>query len=641
MKKRGVHFRLISNSRAQVAIFIVTALVLFIAGALYFYYQRVAFEEKIEVVPPEAAPIHLYVNNCIKNVAEEGLISIGLTGGFIDVPEIISGNPRAYFSALPASGFKMPYWWYDGIGSVPSLEFIRQQLVSNLNTEFKNCVNNFEAFADKFEVNALERANFDVQFNEDDVSISLDYPLEIVRRDGNFRTVISQFEYKLPIRFKKAYELATQIMERENNENFLERRTIDLLSMDAEIPTTDLEATCNAKIWQLSGIKSRIGTLLRVNLPYIRIVGTSYNPDLYVPNPSGESKYSQSYFQQHFVWNVNESAGKRYSNMKVAFAYENRPLELYARPSQSGLLTSNSQKGTDMLSFFCLHIWHFTYDLSYPVIVTVIDQASESNMRYQFNFAFKVSIDHNQPNRIRRGSTLFEDIPDLSSEEYCSNLQNEITLYTVNNATGEDIKDVNLTFICGGFYCDMGQSDWLSFGAAAGITKRFPYCVNGIVKATKEGFFDAKSFIQTDLDGRTYALLLNPVKEFQSYRVVKHLLSNPGAAIDLGSNEKASILIRGKDIGHETFAVYPGESAFPLRIAVRDATYEVLIYVLNDENIVGGYIGDWKITKDQLNNAKEIVFHVIEQEQASEDGRALFISGLSSYSKNVPGPELR
>lgn len=639
MKKRGRY--LVSSSRAQVSIFILISLILALIGVLYFFYQKQVTEKEVEIVPPEIAPIKLYVDNCVKNIAEDGLETIGLSGGYINIPEKINNDRRAYLTTFPAGGFKIPYWWHDGIEAVPTEEFVKQQLTEHIKAELKNCVNNFEPFAGRFEINQLKEPIVDVKFNENDVSINLDYPLEIIGKDGSIKTLIENFGYVIPVRFKKVYGLAKLIMERENKDYFLESKTIDLYSMDKEIPTTDVEATCKTKVWQLSSIKEKLKTLLRVNIPYIKIKGTDYNPNLYVPNPSGKSIYSQTYFQQHYIWEIDKDSSE-YKDMKVSFTYDNWPLDIYARPSENGILRSNSQKGTDVLSFFCLHIWHFTYDVSYPALVTVIDQETAKNKNYQFNFAFKVAVDHNQPNRINTGTTLFETVPDLSSEDYCNALQNEVTIFTVNNATGEDIRDVNLTFVCGRFYCDMGQSNWISFGAAAGIRARFPYCVNGIIKGAKEGFADAKSFVQTDVDGRSYVLSLNPLKEFQNYRVVKHSLSNPSIAKELAPNEKASILIKGKDNGFDGFAVYPKEAQFSLKIPDgKDATYEVSVYLVDDENIIGGYIGDWKLKKDDLRGANEVVFHVIEQGAASDDERFLFISGLSSYSKNVPAPELK
>lgn len=638
-KKRGFAM---PNSKAQAAIFIIIAAIVILSGVLYFFYQREAVEAEVEVVKPEIVPIKLYVNNCIKSVAEDGLETIGLSGGYITIPEKISSNARAYLSAFPGSGFKVPYWWHDGIEAVPSEESIRQQLTAHIESELKSCINNFEPFAGRFDINELKESAVDVRFNENDVSVNLVYPLEIVSKEGELKALIEKFGYTVPVRFKKAYELAKLIMERENRDYFLERKTIDLYSIDPNIPTTDVEAGCRTKVWQLSGIKERLKTLLRVNLPYIRIKGTDYSKELYVPNPSGKSIYSRTYFQQHYVWEIDKDADKKYKNMKVAFTYDGWPLEIYARPSENGILRSDAQKGANLLSFFCLNIWHFTYDISYPVMVTVIDEETEKNKGYRFSFAFMVAVDHNQPDRANKGTALFEAAGDLSQEDYCSDVQNEVTIFTVDNATGDDIRNANLTFVCGRFYCDMGKSDWLSFGAAAGITKRFPYCVNGIIKGSKEGFEEAHSFMQTDVDGRSYVLMMKPVKEFRNYRVVKHLLSSPASAEELAPDEKASILIRGMDTEFESFGVYPNEADFPLKLAGgKDAAYDVSIYVINGENIVGGYLGSWKVSKESLNGADEIVFHVIAQGDVTEDERLLFVSGLSSYSKKVPEPELR
>lgn len=634
-KKRGGYF---ADSKSQATIFIIMALVILLSGVLYFFYHKTALENEIEVVPAEVAPVKFFVDNCIKNAAEDGLYAVGLSGGYAILPAQISNDPRAYFSTF-ANGFKMPYWWHDGIEAVPSEEFVKRQLSMFIGSEMKSCINNFESLAGKFEVTELKAAAVNVEFNENDVSVKIKYPLEIVSKEGAVKQLLQNFDFTANVRFKKVFELATKIMDRENKDFFLEKKTIDLMSMDNEIPITGIEATCKTKTWQLSRIKEKLQTMLRVNLPYIRIDGTSYNENLYVPNPSGKNVYSDTYFQHHYVWDIDKDAKKKFSNMKVAFAYEDWPMRAYARPSENAVLKSNSNKGTELLSFFCIHTYHFTYDIEYPVVVTVIDQ-DMSAKPYRFNFAFKVSVDHNYPNRESKGTALL-DI-DEPLVEYCSELQNEISIYTVNNATGEDINDVNLTFICGRDYCDMGKSEWLSFGAAAGITKRFPYCVNGIIKGVKENFAESKEFIQTDVDGRSYVLSLNPVKEFRNYKVVKHPLSNPFVSEELSPSEKASISIKGKDNGYESFAVYPKDAEFPLKIPdFKDGIYEVSIFVADNEDIAAGYIGDWKIGRNDLTGKDEIVFHVIAQGPATEDERALFISGLSSYSRNIPGPELK
>ncbi len=639
-KKRGVDALLIS-SRAQVSIFMMVAAVIILMGMVYFFYQKQAGVKEAELVQPEVAPIKQYVEDCLKSTVEDGLQQIGLTGGYINIPAKISLDPRAYITPLTGTAFKIPYWWHDGIDAIPSEDFINVQLRTHVENEIKNCINNFEPFKGRYDIRQLAVPIVEIKFDDSDVNVNLKYPIDISLKNGNFKATRENFEYTVPIRFKKVYALAKQIMERENIDYFLERKTIDLYSMDTEIPTTDFEIRCSSRQWQMGSIKNKLKTLLRVNLPYIRIKGTDYNPNLFVPNPDGRQIYSDTYYQQHYIWETDTSPDK-YGNMKVSFAYENWPMDIYARPSENGILKSNAEKGTQLLKFLCMQIWHFTYDINYPVSASVLDQETKDNNAYQFNFAFKVSINHNIPSRVNRGTTLFEIVPDLSTDEYCNGVQNEITIFTADNATADDIKDVNLTFVCGRYYCDIGKSDWLSFGASAGLTKKLPYCVNGIVKGTKDGYSDAQEFVQTDVDGRSYLLTMNPTKEFQNYKVVKHSLSNPAVAEDLAPNEKATIIISGNDTGYETFSVYPKEADYPLVLpSGKDATYDVSIYVANDENVVGGYIGQWKVSKDALQSSNEIVFHAIESDSASEDSQILFVSGLSSYSKNVPAPELK
>lgn len=635
MKKRGLR----NSRKAQATIFMVMAVLILVIGLFYFYSDNQAAGKKARYVQPELVPIKSYVENCMKNIAEDGLQRIGFSGGYISIPEIINENPKKYLSALPESGLKIPYWWYSGIESVPSEDYIRSQLRDYIKIQLGQCLDDFSPFNAAFEISKLKDPIVDVKFNDDDTSVEMNYELEVIGKNGDFRALLDEFAYDIPVRFRKVYEMAKLIMDSENNDYFLEKRTIDLYSMNPNIPVTDIEASCRTKTWLLSDIKEELKDMLRFNLPYIKIEGTDYNPELYVPNPGGKETYSKSYYNYHYLWRVTNDFS-RYKNMKVTFAYENWPMDIYARPSQNGVLKSDSQKGADLLKFFCLHIWHFTYDLEYPVLVSIFDRETPKNKAYQFNFVFKVDIDHNNPNRANKGRTLFE-IEDVSSEDYCSDVQNEVTVMTMDNVTGDYINDVNLTFACGRFYCDLGKTEWLSLGAAAGVTKKMPYCVNAVIRGKKDGYADVQSFMQTDVNGRSYVLFMNPLKDFRNYRVLKHQLSAPALAEDLSPNEKASIFIKGNLTGFEGFAVYPQDGLPLLLPSGVDAEYDVTIYLADDENLIGGWSGKWKVNKDDLAKANEVVFHTIYQSSSTEDESALFLSGLDSYSRNIPAPEFR
>ena len=225
---------------------------------------------------------------------------------------------------------------------------------------------------------------------------------------------------------------------------------------------------------------------------------------------------------------------------------------------------------------------------------------------------------------------------------YCNDLYNEITVFTIADTTDSyDLSGVNLTLTCGAYTCPLGMSEYLSFGAAAGITKRTPYCVSAVLRGKKEGFDTAEMFIQTDAT-RTYDLHLKPVKVFNNYRVVKHPFVDPADQEELKPSEKVSISISAKDANFESFGVYPTEGNFPIKLqADKQHSYDVTIYLVEGDDIVGGYKAEWAVSPGELEGATEIVFHVLDQGFVSDEEKFLFLAGLESYSNKVPKPEIK
>ncbi len=629
-KKRG--------KKGQVTIFFILAVVIIIIGAIILHFRSLSLEE--EYVEPELVPVKGYIDGCLGNVADTGIRLLGITGGYIEIPSRIENDPRAYLSLDPGGVLKNPYWWHDGISSVPSEDFIKFQLEDYITKNLKSCLDNFNAFRGEYKINELGELITTVTLTDDNVVVDVNYPLEVFYHLNKTKLELHDFKQTVPVRLKRIFELAKDIMERENKDFFLEKKTIDLMTMTREIPTTDIEASCGEKSWKLKDIKNRMKSLLSVNLPFVRIMNADYIRDAYVPTPEGKNTYENSYFNYHYIWEVSD---KKYDDMSVSLTYDEKwPFDIDARPRQGQLLKSNSMKGNDILSWFCLHIWHFTYDMIYPVKVTITDKQTDNHKAYTFNFAFKVSIDHNAPRRESFAHTIFDTVERPTDEEYCNDLYNEVTIYTVANTTDPyDLKDVELSLTCGSYTCPLGNSEYLSFGAAAGMTKKMPYCVNAILRGKKEGFSDSQVFIQTD-SARVYSLYLKPVKEFNDYVVVKHPLVDPGAQENLKSTEQVSISIKAKDADFESLGVYPIEGNFPIKLlGDRTHTYEVTIYTVEGDDIAGGYKAEWTVSPDELQGKNQIVFHVLDQGFVSDEERFLFLTGLESYSTKVSKPELR
>jgi len=627
LKKRG----------GQVAIFFILGLIVVIAGAVILHLRSLSFEE-IEFVEPKLVPVRGYVESCIYSVAERGIRLLGAGGGYIQVPERITSNPMAYLAIGPE--LKNPYWWYDGTSAVPSEDFIVSQLEHYIDDNLKRCIDSFSAFKGEYQINELRELKTEVTLTNKDVSVNVDYPIEIFYRLNKTKMEIGGFKKSVPIRLKKIFEMARTIMERENKDFFLEKKTIDLMTMNRNIPTTDIEATCGEKSWNLQDVKNKLKLLLAVNLPFIRIMNGDYEENVYVPTPEGENTYENSYYQHHYIWEISDEL---YQDTAVSFTYdENWQFNIDARPRDGMLLESNNVRGRDILNWLCLHIWHFTYDIAYPVRATIVDRETEKHKDYVFNFAFMVSIDHNYPKRESFAHEIFEGLDRGTNEEYCNDLYDDVTIYTMADTESPyDLSEVNLTITCGGYTCPLGNSEYLSFGAATGITKKTPYCVNAVLKGKKEGFEETKMFIKTGTDG-VYTLKLRPAREFNNYKIVKHPLADVSSEESLKAEEKVSISITTKDTDFESFGVYPIDGNFPIKLlADREHTYDVTIYVVEGDDIAGGYKAEWTVSPGELDNANEIVFHVLDQGFVSDDERFLFLTGLESYSSNIPKPEIK
>lgn len=602
-----------------------------------FIYFKMATTERAELIHPMVMPVNNFVESCINKVAKEGITTLGLQGGYIFFPDNIARDPYTYLAVSPF-GMKIPYWWHDGVSNIPSLDFMQNEISSYVTAQLMDCLNNFQDFEEELDITEQGNIITKTEITDNDVFVRVTYPIMVSGKLNETKIPLRQFSKRIPSNLKKVYELAKTIMERENDEGFLEQKTIDLIALDNSIPTTDVEIGFTKKTWRLTDIRQKLKMLLRVNLQYIRIVGTEYDDSIYVPNPFGEDTYKDSYFNYHYLWEISD---EEYPETKVDFIYDERwPLELYARPSSNGVLTSNSQKGTETLSFFGIHIWHFTYDVVYPVKVSIKDEADD----FTFNFAFKVSVKSNQAKRTSLASSITEIESAITSDEFCDGVDefdNKITIFTDDSITTESVADVNLTFVCGIFSCDVGTSDWLGYESdAAALVKRMPYCVHAAVKGRKEGYDESTIFIQTDAE-KSYTLPMTPIKLITNYSVVKHS-SSTMAQKDLEGDEKATILIKRNDI--ETYGGYPADEKMPIKLFAKDDfVYDLEIYLIENEDIIGGYKGKWNVAWSDLNEGTEIIFHVIEQDPMPEDEtlRLMFMTELETHSQEVPQPEIK
>ncbi|MFH1052828.1 MAG: hypothetical protein V1740_00250 [Candidatus Woesearchaeota archaeon] len=644
--------------KGQVTLFIIIGIFLIIIAGSYFLI-RLASEEPAKIISPKIMPIKEYVESCIELTAIRGLEIQGKQGGYIDIPENIRFNSRAYLRNDLFGNIEHPFWFYDGINNSPTLDMTKSELTRYIENRLQNCLN-FSGFNDFNITPMLNVPDVEVTYGDSSTIVNVDYPLKVLDLNTNeLNRDIKGFRVSIPIRFKKAFNTALNIFDSENRDLFLEDKVIDLIAMtpEDEIPYTGVEFQCGRKHWSLSRITSRLKQLIRVNFPYIKFVNLPYDKDKFISVPDKPDTYESSYFNLHYLWDAGIEPDE---NMKAAVIFDDKfPFKIYANPSKDGRLSSSAEQAENMFTFICLNIWHFTYDVEFPVIIRVKDFATSNNMEYVFEFATNVIISHNLPDHSSLGRIITEPVDSADLEEYCTTDDSDydITVVARNQNTNIEIEDVDITFVCGFLSCPIGRTDFIpDLGNIPALQTKVPYCVNAVLKANKTGYLDAKAFgnINTEFEG-PYDINMEGVKKFDAFEVVMHPMINDeevsAQEFPLGLNQVATIVVTPYDKEDlDNYAVYPvsgvdldDEFILPIRLyADERIKYKVSIFISSGENIVGAYEGDWTPDMNDIDYASKIKFHVVTRQPGSVDDERnyLFFQGIRGYSEKIPKPEL-
>ena len=623
------------KKRGQITVFIIIGIILLLGVATVLFIQQTTSQISYKAqVPEQLVPVYTYIQGCIDQIAEEDIKTMGVNGGYLEIPQEILNTPESFIEQHPGLPLKLPLWWYKGQSRIPTESFMIEQLQKSMNAKIKECVD-FNVFKE-FALEEISPITTEVAFTDTGIVYDIVWPLQATTETES--TPIDRFVVTKKIRIKRILELAKDIMERENQDAFFEDFTMDLIALDPDVPDTNFEIKCSPRIWLLKNVEDKFKRLLEVNLPSIKLDNGEYIPH----------EKDRPYEKNHYVWNVGEN---EYPNIHTSFNWNrNNGMDFYVSPNNGVFLSSGVQKGQDVpsvidMSWLCLQIYHFTYDIEYPITVTLRDAESRRNDPFTFNFAFPVVVSHNIASRETLSNFIFDFEKSPESEEFCKDRPNQVTIKTKNKVTKEDIPDINISFDCFKFKCGhMGTTDWMAGGALAGIDAKLPLCYGGLIKAKGTGFKEEKIIIDTDRED-FLTMEMTPIKTISNYSVVKHDIELLELANNLDKNEQAVIFLRNDK--HSTFGVYPSEEQVPLELlADSDFTYKVDIYLINDEKLTGGYEGNWTISNSELKDSEQIIFHALSTvepipDDELNDKMIEFLQKIPEVSKILPMHELK
>ncbi|MBW2978202.1 hypothetical protein KY331_05120 [Candidatus Woesearchaeota archaeon] len=630
------------KKRGQITVFIILGIILLLSAALFFFLrQEVSVFKPTVLVPPEIVPVNQFILDCVETISRDGANILGANGGFIDIPDEIETEANAYLPPFPISPVKTVLWFYRGQTRIPPLNYVILELETYVHDNLPICLQGFEPFNKTFNITELGDISVDIDLGEEDFRVDVNYPLDVILKAREQKFFLEDFSVKIPYRIKKMYELATQIIREEIRTKFIERRTIDLIAMDNDIPYTDMAFSCRSKTWQIKDVENKLKHLLYINLPRIAVDRTKYEP---IPK-----KYP--YEQNHYVWPITE---EKYADTHVSFSYdESWPFELYIRPNEGRTLKSNANRGQDFLNVLCVQLWHFTYDVRYPVLVTLKDDATRKHDDYVFNIGFDVSINHNAPDKSNFASAIFSFETTAKEEEYCRETEtNRLTVHTFENVSTQEAGDltteidgVNISFTCIRMKCPIGQSEWQFRGAVSYVSEQVPQCANGVLRGEKPGYESREMFVTTNTE-KSVDLYLTPVIEIP-VTVVKHYEFSPAEPLELDEENSALITIKRGDFESDASYYSDAESPSTLKLLAKwNYNYNITIYLSDDVTIRGGYQGNWTADWEKLKYAKEIRFHVLERPyidpERSPEQAIEVITKLDQLTQqySIPEPEI-
>ncbi len=628
------------KKRGQITVFVIVGILVILGFLLFFYLrERTTIFTPEVVVPQEIAPIKRYVESCMQDIGEKAVIMLGMQSGYVEIPEEIAMNPQAYINV--GGPIKLPYWYLNGIDISPTLANMQSQISDYVSKNLKDCLKNFSDF-DEFIIEEKGEIRTKTVIAEEDVIITTDYLLVIKNRKGDKITEWSLYTTSVPVRLKKIYRLAKGIMNAENKDMFLEKTTIDLMALDPEIPFTDLVFSCKRLEWSKLEVEQDVKELLYYNLPKIRIDKTDYIPFLYDPviykkfqkidiekDPMPKDIPEDIYEYNHFFW---APVSENFDDMKAGIRYiKDWGLQLEARPSDGDVMKSNMVEGMPKyLSMFCINIYHFTYDLIYPVEIAIRDEKSFNNNGYVFRFAFPVLINHNQGDRSDFGITKLTTYQDTG---FCNELTKEDYIISAKDSrTKRDLNNVSISFNCIKYQCNLGFTK-PEANRYRLKTKLPSACINGIIIAEKKGFLRAEQqVIEKDV-----LVMMDPLKSFD-FSVIKVKVdenNEQADSSDLGNNEKAAIYIKSLNKSHDVFATYPAEEGMEeINLIGNDNDYYLEIFLMKGDKLTGGFKANWELSYNDIVGKDKIKFYVYDLGVAKTDDEKVNMVKFLNNNKN-------
>jgi hypothetical protein len=616
------------QKQGQVAVFIIVGLLvlaLVIAGYMLFNQTVVDTKPSFVIQTIPQSPLQEYVQACLHITLEDALLRLGEQGGYVDMPQSVRLNPQRSISVDPNRNYAVPYWVYGYNSYVPSISQMETQVGEFIDRQILSCLGQFGGLNEQITVLSSPKTN--VTFYDADVVVVMTYNVRASNLDVSTNFEEFTYVYRAPI--KETLESAIRFAYEISSSTYLSEMTINLMALsDPIVPMTNLKFTCEKPVWSKNQVRADFEEILYYNIPKLRILGAEFAPfeaptrtyqnlqrigpddfmdgatpyGSYGDIPSDTYEYAHMYYQSRFA--------SDYTNAKVKIYARYLPeydLYLDARPSQGDMMMGTTTKGAGKyLNFFCLNMYHFTYDVRYPIEFSFYKENGLIDKPFIIRFALPVQVESNLPVRSNELTTLVSDMS--YSEELCIDTKSEEIFISARDiTTGFDIPGANVTFGCVKYSCDLGETKLDVTGKVMLRTQLPSGCYGGLLEISKPGYISQT--IQTTDATYTYDVDMVPIQPIL-YRVV---LGPNRAGImptQLKTGENAVVMVEDLYSDYSESFTFDPNSRNALYVIRGASVYNVTVLVYDGSQLAAGYKGELRV--DQSNLGQQLILYTKE-----------------------------
>jgi hypothetical protein len=619
------------KKRGQVTVFIILGIVIliFLVG---FLVLRSYLTQMKEEGPQPVKDIRGYIESCLKQNIDEGVFTLGMQGGYIELPKEVD------FSTVQKVDFGsgVPYWYYNKRSYIPSREEMERQLGIYIERQLDYCLDNFSSFSYKYDVDITGDLNLDVAIGQDYLIFSVNYPMTIhVKGSDDYYTYDEEYLEKKKNSLGRRYDLAKSIMQLENREAFLENYTDEMIACSDWLPYEGMDFGCEPERWDVDEMKEYVQTMIMHNLHFLQFENTDYRE-------TGLPYYDK----QYKVRATNDN----YDDMGVEVFYNpSWDMEFSVHPSKNGVVKPIENRIRKYL-LDCIKVYHHKYSLDYPVLVKILDNDEPD---FPFFFATPVHVKRNMPNRKGEIEDWPTEIDRMGSEEFCAPVRtttryvsspsgtpgeynitaipntrvrqhtNKLRVTVVDDEKGYPLgalSGVKIEYHCVKFLCDMGNTSYPLnrageyYGALPSLETEFPDCVNGVIIASAPGYHTARVKKTVDETSNNDQVTVRMTRLEPLLYTVTVVENQNGLLREraLNDDEVVMIEIRNEEKDFEETIIYPtDEEAFKnLSLLAGDVQYELDMKLVEDNRLVGGALLNFTTTTADINYARYVVFYV-------------------------------